>query len=557
MPNVSTQIGSVQDVAGATVSVVLDTETISGMAFVDGQSYRIGQVGSFVRIPMGYVDQFGIVTQIGAGAVPENLAESEPFGRRWMRVQLVGEANRNSGFSRGLSQYPSIGDQVHLVTQDDLGRIYGWSGSTRHVAIGHLASAEGIPAYVDLDALLTRHSAVVGTTGAGKTTTVVSLVSRVTDPETFPSARVLILDIHGEYAAAMRDRANVFQVNPDENSPNANRPLYVPFWALNYDELLSLTLGSLDDASRAGVLEKVTDLKKSTLLTNARNGVNAESVTADTPVPFSIHRLWYDLYQQVHATHTAQSTGQSENTQAWMLDASGQPIKGEAMAVVPPRYQPQQQGKIFLSGSNLNIRRNLEMLASRLRDPRYGFLFRPGEWLPDKNGVPTRDLDDLLTDWIGSNKCITILDLSGIPGDILTTLVGALLRIVYDALFWARNLPEGGRNRPLLVVLEEAHTYLHANQLGAAASAVKRIVKEGRKYGIGAMVVSQRPAEVDSTILSQCGTLVALRLTNPTDRSHITGAVSDNLEGLLSALPILRTGEALIVGEGVQLPVEC
>jgi uncharacterized protein len=134
-------------------------------------------------------------------------------------------------------------------------------------------------------------------------------------------------------------------------------------------------------------------------------------------------------------------------------------------------------------------------------------------------------------------------------------LVGALLRIVYDALFWGRNLSEGGRERPLLIVLEEAHVYLGQNDAGTATSIVKKIVKEGRKYGIGAMIVSQRPSEIDATILSQCGTIFSMRLSNPSDRAHVTGTVSDNLEGLFNSLPILRIGEAIIVGEAVHLPV--
>jgi len=161
----------------------------------------------------------------------------------------------------------------------------------------------------------------------------------------------------------------------------------------------------------------------------------------------------------------------------------------------------------------------------------------------------------LLEQWIGGPQLITILDLSGIPPSVRTDLVGTLLRIIYDALFWARNLSEGGRERPLLLVLEEAHGYLGQGDTGPAAMAVRRIVKEGRKYGIGAMIVSQRPSEIDTTILSQCGTILAMRLSNPTDRSHITATVTDNLEGLLSMLPILRTGEAIIVGEAVHLPV--
>ena len=134
-------------------------------------------------------------------------------------------------------------------------------------------------------------------------------------------------------------------------------------------------------------------------------------------------------------------------------------------------------------------------------------------------------------------------------------IIGVVLRVLYDALFWARNLSEGGRERPLLVVMEEAHNYLGGSGDGLAASIVKRIVKEGRKYGIGAMIVSQRPAEIDPTILSQCGTFFALRLSNSTDRSHVTGTLSDNLEGLTNMLPILRTGEAIVLGEAVTMPM--
>ncbi len=160
-----------------------------------------------------------------------------------------------------------------------------------------------------------------------------------------------------------------------------------------------------------------------------------------------------------------------------------------------------------------------------------------------------------MKDWIGSDRPAAVLDLSGVPPDILQTTIGALLRILYEALFWARNLSQGGRHRPLLIVMEEAHLYLNDDFKGMASKVVQRIVKEGRKYGIGAMIVSQRPSEINPTILSQCGTFFALRLTNATDRNHITSALPDNLDGLTSMMPILRTGEAIILGEAVKLPM--
>jgi DNA helicase HerA-like ATPase len=174
--------------------------------------------------------------------------------------------------------------------------------------------------------------------------------------------------------------------------------------------------------------------------------------------------------------------------------------------------------------------------------------------LPDISGGVVKDLDELIGDWLQCKRPVTIFDLSAVPRDILQTLVGALLRIVYDALYWARNLSEGGRERPLLVVLEEAHAYLQGDKDVPSSRMIKKIVREGRKYGVGVMVVSQRPSEIDPTILSQCGTLFALRLSNSQDRNQITSASSDNLEGLFSLLPILRTGEALVVGEAVHIP---
>lgn len=562
MPNSPTYLGSVQDVQGATISVALDQNTVSGLVFIEGHGYRIGQIGSFVRISIGFTDLFGIVSQIGAGAVPESLLKVEPYGHRWMRVQLIGEGQRGGEFKRGISQYPTIGDEAHLVTEQDLTRIYGRSDSPNFVKIGSLASAESIPALIDIDRLVTRHSAIVGATGAGKSTTVANLLASLSDPIRYPSARIIVLDIHGEYHAALRDRATLFRVNPDEGS--GEMPLFIPYWALSFDELLRVTpFRGLNDADRAALVEKVKQLKLASLQMQARNGVTEDTMTVDTPIPFSIHRLWYELHRYVCSTHTAQSANQSVATEAIEKDGSGNPLLGDIMRVLAPKYRPITQGgtdRVYLSAAPLNIRRQILAMESLLRDTRYDFLFRPGQWCPNPtlenlDAQPPQDIDSLLRSWIGGDKPITILDLSGVPVSILMDLIGVLIRLLFDALFWARFLPEGGRKRPLLFVLEEAHAYLNAGNQGAASIAARRIVKEGRKYGLGAMIVSQRPAEIDPTILSQCGTMFAMRLANASDRSHVTGTVSDNLEGLFNMLPALRTGEAIIVGEAVQLPL--
>lgn len=557
-----TLIGTVQDVAGTSVSVSLVSETITGLSFYKGESYRIGQVGSFVRIPLGYTSLFGIVSQVGAGAAPKAEGDPQPWGNQWLRVQLVGERGRAGKFERGVSQHPTINDAVHIVTEDDLREIYGPGDPVDFVTVGHLASAESIPALVNINKLVTRHSAVVGTTGAGKSTTVAGLLTALSDPARYPSARIVVLDIHGEYAKALADRSSVFRVSTDANEEKGEKPLQIPFWALSFDELVKLSFGDLGDEARAVVSDAIVALKRESLGNQAREGITAARLTADSPVPFCIHKLWFELHQREHRTIIPKPGGAADEVEsAYVLDGNGAPVQlGDALSVTPPLYRTVKttgpaNERVNWGRDPINIRQQLAVLGSKLRDPQFSFLFNPGEWCPGITGNVTKDLDALLKEWLGSSAPISILDLSGIPPTVLNDLIGALLRILYDALFWARNLPEGGRLRPLMIVLEEAHAYLGKEHVGAASSAVRRIAKEGRKYGVGIMVVSQRPSEIDPTILSQCGTIFAMRLANDTDRGQVTGAASDNLKGLFDMLPILRTGEAIIVGEAVSLPM--
>jgi hypothetical protein len=555
-----TLIGTVQDVTGTAVSVSLVSETATGLSFFKGESYRIGQVGSFVRIPLGYTSLFGIVSQVGAGAAPSAEQDNRPWGNQWLKVQLVGERGREGRFERGVSQHPTINDTVHIVTEEDLREIYGPGDPVDFVAVGHLASAESIPALVDINKLVTRHSAVVGATGAGKSTTVAGLLAALSNPTRYPSARIVVLDIHGEYAKALADRSTVFRIAAYEDK--GERPLNIPYWALSFDELVKLAFGGLNDESLAAVADAVVALKRESFGNKARDGLNIEQITVDSPVPFCIHKLWFDFHQREHRTVIPKPGGAADEVEAaYVLGTNGKPAQlGDAMSVTPPQYRTVKttgpaNERVQWGPDPLGMRQQLAILASKLRDPQLAFLFNPGEWRPELNGNVSKDLDALLADWIGGESPIAILDLSGIPSSALNELIGALLRILYDAMFWARKLPEGGRERPLMFVLEEAHAYLGKEHSGAASSAVRRIAKEGRKYGVGIMIVSQRPSEIDPTILSQCGTIFAMRIANEIDRGQVAGTASDNLKGLFEMLPILRTGEAIIVGEAVSLPM--
>ncbi|RKN83482.1 helicase HerA-like domain-containing protein [Ulvibacterium marinum] len=561
MINEETFLGSVQDVNGTTVSVSLSKESLTGFVYIDGQGYRIGQIGSFIRIPIGFTDLFGIISQVGASSIPENKTENQPNGNRWMTIQLIGEGQRTGMFQRGISQYPTIGDEVHLISEKELERIYGQPNKPYFVKLGHIANAESIPALIDVNKLVTRHSAILGTTGSGKSTTVASILNALSNDKNYPSARILILDIHGEYSQALHDRAEIFKIGANKTAKYKENELYIPFWALNFNELCEMSFGEFNnEKDRNIILERIQKYKESSLKNYPKNGANIDALSVDSPIPFNLNKLWYQLYLETFGTYYKSNSGKPYDNLAYEVDSNGKELVGDAENGIPPIFKnPKNDAgdpeKINYLPSSLNIGKQLSLLGSKLRIPRYDFIFKPGEWSPEEDGKVSKDLDSLLESWIGCSKPITIIDLSGVPNDILNTIIGVVLRILYEALFWARDLAQGGRHRPLLLVMEEAHIYLNDLFKGIASRTVQRIVKEGRKYGIGAMIVSQRPSEINSTILSQCGTFFALRLTNATDRGHITAALPDNLDGLTNMLPILRTGEAIILGEAVKLPM--
>jgi len=553
-----THIGDVTNVQGDTITAAVLQEAAPGLTFSRGHAYFVGQVGAYVRIPLGLVDLFAIVVQVGSTAQVDDLPEGAVPGRPWMRLELLGEAHRDGAFNRGVARYPSIGDRVLLVTANDLNRIYEVDDRTKSLRIGHVSNAPHLSALIDVTKLVTRHSAIVGSTGSGKSTTVAAIVGKLGDPERFPSSRILVIDVHGEYSHAFGDRSLSLQVDANERRSAAasTAQLYLPYWALPFEDFLFLSLGSIDENSATIVQTLVTDAKRAYADRHKELGLNINAVTADTPLPFSIRALWFALHEMHYSTHTAPSNSQTEDTKAYAKDENDEELRGDADSVSPPTYRPTTSGgtdRIYLSGSGLNIRRQTDSLGARLRDPRFSFLFRPGPWDVSSAGDTEKDLGEFLETWLGASQPIVIADLSGVPNQVLQRVVSVLLRLLYESLIWARKISEGGRERPLLIVLEEAHRYL-GDTNDAAGEIVERIVKEGRKFGVGSLIVSQRPSEIRPTVLSQLGSFVVLRLSNSSDRSLVGSTIPDNLSGLFDAVPVLRTGEALIVGDIVKLP---
>ena len=557
-------IGSVRSISGTNVSVQLYPSTNSTISYIFGNGYKVGQVGGFVKIPQGFINLYGTIVQIGADAIPESMRNNPNMGVRWMTVQLVGEGAIGQPFERGISQYPMIDDDVYIVTEDDLVNIYGRENGAEFVPVGTISGAENIPALVDINKLVTRHSCIVGSTGTGKSTTVAGLINTLIDSIVFPSSRIILIDIHGEYGKTFKSRANIFRIMPEDS---ADKKLVVPFWAMSFDEFVSFAFGDIQDNDRFPLSELVLSLKKLTIEKNPClfSYLNKDDITVDTPIPFSLQRLFLYLYRSMFATHSCTGTGQkicaidkefdeTATTEAFETNEEGSKMTGSIDPFVLPKYKEQQQSKIYLSAATMNLRRQLIALQAKMADPRLDFALKPEGFIPESDGNITNDVHSLLKLWMGENT-LSVFDVSGVPSGILHDIIGILLRVMYDSMFWSRNLKQGGRTRPLLIVMEEAHNYLGSDNYSRASKVVRRLVKEGRKYGISAMVVSQRPSEIDPTILSQCGTTIALRLTNSNDRGIIANSVSDNLSNLVNMLPILKTGESIIVGEAVKMPM--
>ena len=543
MTDIQTEIGEIISVSGNTITVQLSDTMKSNMPVIDGIVYRIGQIGSFLKVPLGYANLYGIVTQIGASAIPDSIKElakqdySLLDNRQWLNMVLVGEQIGRK-FERGVSQSPTTGDKVHLVTIKDLDVIYGGYDETNSITVGNISISESLNAKIDLNKLVSRHCAILGSTGSGKSNAVGILLNAIAS-KSFKSSRILVIDPHGEYNDVLKEKSSVFKINADTDDVN----LFIPFWALPFNELISIFSGTLSDQNRDHFRTKVVEAKLNSIDKNKLD-VEKELVTADSPIPFSLKQLWFQL------DDFERKTFKKDRVTECLIE------KGNAPELKSSTYETASPGggEPFLNNKAKAILGFLDSVRIKLKDSTYNFLFKAGDYSPDIDGKVKKDLSSLLYEWLGNNKPVTILDLSGIPSELMTSISGTLLKIIYDALFWGQNLSIGGKEQPLLIVLEEAHNYLKAGEDSISSRAVQSIAKEGRKYGVGLALVTQRPSELDETVLSQCGTIIALRMNNSKDRGHIRSAIQDELQTMIDLLPNLRTGEGIISGEGVKIP---
>ena len=547
--NNPTYLGTVSTVTGSSVVIDLAPQLNSGLLVIEGRVHRVGQVGSFVRIPQGYNNLYGVISETSESSLVDDDSKLLRTKRRSVRVELVGEVIGEE-FERGIGQYPSINDEAHIVTDKDLKLIYGQKNSGQ-IVIGKLSSSDSIDVSVDLEKLVTRHSAVLGSTGSGKSTSVSSLLRSIvcddSDNVVYPSSRVVLIDIHGEYSSALGDIAKTFSITPRAEEEK----LLIPYWCISPDSLIDFLCGQVNEKSKSSIIDSIYQEKLKFLAKNSESikfkMIDTNRITSQTPIPFSLKKLWYDL-----SFDDAVTWSEKEKENPSVADP------GDAETLIPPKFNPPATGgnPPYKGGENV-LKRSLDQFRSRLLDQQYSFLLTPDQWQPSLENEIDCDLGELLKSWLGHEKPITILDLSGIPSTRLDLLLGSLLDILFEAAVWGRCQNEGMKNRPLLLVLEEAHRYLSNETSGLSKNMVRRIAKEGRKFGLGTMLVSQRPSEIDETILSQCGTFFALRINNQTDRSRVKSAMSEGISSMVDSLPVLRTGEAIVAGESAKLPMRC
>ncbi len=537
-----TYLGKIIRVDSGTVEIEISDQIPSAAPIINGRLYKIGQIGTFVKIPIGNISIYGIVSSVSN--TPSKLDDNsikQIIGSRFLTVQLIGEKIGDKDFEKGIGTYPTINDEVHIVIEKDLFEIYGQKDSNS-IEIGKHSASENLSIYIDIHKLILRHCAILGSTGSGKSNTTVSILKAVLND--YSGSRVILVDPHGEYASAFPD-AKVFKIN------DAANPLYIPFWLMNFDELAHFLVGAKpkDDARPEYRLCRamIENLKKENHDKLKAGNVNINYITADSPIPFNVRKVWYEMNWWLNATFS-ESTPDKQTK-----DKAQETNNGDFNNLIPAQFEPYAMNNLAPYKSKHQSYYSYEKkVLSRIKDSRFDFLFNPGDY---KDETSPKDLNNLLNEWIGSDEKLTILDLSGVPFEVLDITIGLITRFVYDSMFWGRFELYTGKNRPLLLAYEEAHTYLNKDENNSYSKrAVERIFKEGRKFGVGAMVISQRPSEISETILAQIGTLIALRLTNSGDQGIVKSSAPDNLNSLIDLLPSLRIGEAVVVGESIKIP---
>jgi DNA helicase HerA-like ATPase len=447
-----------------------------------------------VRVATPRSAVYGVV---GTLIVDDPAPDAGDSRLREFQIQLLGEAVHSGdgqigrGFQRGVAHYPLLDEDIFLATPDELAHIYA-RPATSNVRVGTIHPDNILPAYLTTDDLLGKHFAILGSTGSGKSCSTALILRAIL--EDHAHGHVILLDPHNEYSQVFGESADV--LHPGN--------LQLPYWLLNFEEMIEVMIGRgrPDMQTQAGILRAAIVGAKIKFIGDKGP---TDHITVDTPVPFYIGDLI------AHIDHQLGELDKPENSVPFLrLKSRIEGLRGDR------RYS------FMFAG--LSVQDSLSSIMSRLLS------------------IPVE------------GKPVTIVDLSGVPSEIVDVVVSVICRMIFDFALW--SVP--AKALPVLLVCEEAHRYVPRDGNAGfepTKRTISRIAMEGRKYGVSLCLVTQRPSELSANILSQCNTMFALRMSNERDQEIVRRALPENAHGLLSALPSLRTQEAVVVGEGVALPV--
>ena len=447
----------------------------------------------------------------------------------YIKVSIIGTyysvfGSKRNLFKRGVESFPQIDGKSYVLDGSNLQNFMNSLSknikSSKLLKIGKFIMDRNADAILDGNKLFQRHAAVLGSTGSGKSWCVAKILEKVAE---LKNPNVIVFDMHGEYSALTQGSNPIAQsykiAGPADLCTTDDSVLFLPYWLLNREELLSMILDRSDQnapnqASRFTF--HIRNLKAETLKNEGKDDVE-KSFTVDSPIPFEIN----ELIEKLRKDDTTKGEGKG-----------GRAIKGD------------WEGKLT---------RFISRLETKISDKRYGFMFQPSA-----NTLSYDWLGKMLMSIIGHKdgaKGIKIIDFSEVPSDVLPVVTGTLARLLYDVQFWM----ESEKRTPFTIVCDEAHLYLPIRENAdtvqqQALYNFERIAKEGRKYGVSLMAVSQRPSDISKTILSQCNNFIVLRLTNETDKSVVKNLLPDALRGSIEMLPLLDVGEAFVVGDAILLP---
>ena len=474
----------------------------------------------------------GILTKVTKKKIDFDETEQDEgivYSSDYCIINLVGSFYNKYGvvnenkFKRAINTYPEINSKVYQANEATMkmimNAISGKGTEYKSLEIGHFASNRDVSAVLDGNRFFQRHACIVGSTGSGKSSTVASLLEKTNE---LPYANMIVFDLHGEYnELSYADQIKIC------DEPEG---LHIPLWFFNYEEIHSLFVESSEGTStnqRAAVINYILRAKKE-YINNNMSEVSEEIVTADTPIPFSAEELIeYLENQNILEVETGEIYKTGEN-------------KGQAKT---------KKGQYYDKLTNLITR-----LRTKMDDKKYGFVFN------EKDTINADYLNQFAKRIMGNTKYrIKVIDLSEVPSDMLAIIIGIVTRIIYDIQFWITPSKDEVRH-PLVLACDEAHIYMSNDTSKMKAVEKKsleifeKIAKEGRKYGIGLLIISQRPAELNTTIMSQCNNIVSLKITNDRDKTAVAAMLTDSLVGIVEMLPNLDVGECVVVGDAIMLP---